>query len=243
MGMNMKVNVKKTDAKKARKGKMSKENGAQNAVARKQAKHAADGAPQKGEKLQPMSKAIVRQRLKASPKSVVAKKEKPIRDTKAKQSTKTKRTAGVRSRTGAASSSSSQQQRREAALKVARSFASFDDFYAFLGKKQTHLKLHELWLRIYKKGSGKKSIDWQGAVCAALCWGWIDSQVYSVADAEYYIQRFTPRRSKSLWSKKNVANVERLSAEGKMKKFGLDKVKEAKEDGRWDRAYDSKSHG
>jgi len=99
----------------------------------------------------------------------------------------------------------------------------------------------ELWLRFWKKASKVETIDWQGAVRAALCWGWIDGQIFSVPGENYYVQRFTPRRAKSIWSKKNVANVEQMIAEGKMRPPGLEKVDAARKDGRWAKAYDSKS--
>lgn len=95
-----------------------------------------------------------------------------------------------------------------------------------------------IWLRLYKKNSGAKSINYAEALDVALCYGWIDGLVNKY-DEDSYLQRFTPRRPKSLWSKKNVEKVERLIAEGKMKVPGLNEVEKAKADGRWAAAYDS----
>ena len=72
-----------------------------------------------------------------------------------------------------------------------------------------------MWLRIYKKHTGKPTIVWEQAVEAALCYGWIDSVVNKLDD-ESYIQRFTPRRPRSIWSKKNCETAERLIAAGTM---------------------------
>ena len=130
-------------------------------------------------------------------------------------------------------------QQRKQQHDAAVSFSGFEAFYRFLEDK--HAKIEELWVRIYKKSSGVESIDWQSAVCAALCWGWIDSLMFSIPGAAYYIQRFTPRRTKSIWSKRNVENVERLIQEGKMRPPGLEKVDAAKQSGRWEKAYDSKT--
>ncbi len=76
------------------------------------------------------------------------------------------------------------------------------------------------------------------AVEEALCHGWIDGQAKS-GDAKSYVQRFTPRRAKSIWSKINTQRVELLTKAGRMKRAGLDAVAAAKEDGRWNAAYDS----
>eukprot|EP00931_Biecheleriopsis_adriatica_P112884 TRINITY_DN87716_c0_g1_i1.p1 TRINITY_DN87716_c0_g1~~TRINITY_DN87716_c0_g1_i1.p1 ORF type:complete len:170 (+),score=26.28 TRINITY_DN87716_c0_g1_i1:34-510(+) len=115
-----------------------------------------------------------------------------------------------------------------------RCFRTFDSFYSWL--ETHHAKKHELWVRMYKKSSGKKSTDWQTSVRAALCWGWIDSIVKSV-DESCYIQRFTPRRPKSVWSKKNRQNVQDMIAAGKMREPGLVHVRSARKDGRWAAAY------
>ncbi|WP_336407732.1 YdeI/OmpD-associated family protein [Gallaecimonas kandeliae] len=93
-----------------------------------------------------------------------------------------------------------------------------------------------LWLRIYKKGSGRRTISWEEAVIEALCWGWIDGQKQAL-DQHAYLQRFTQRRPGSPWSRRNKAHAERLMAEGRMQPPGLAQVQAAKADGRWDAAY------
>ena len=99
-----------------------------------------------------------------------------------------------------------------------------------------HVSEPELWLKIYKKGSGRKSINWNEAVIEALCWGWIDGVKKSL-DAKAYLQRFTPRRQGSNWSKRNREHVERLIDEGRMQESGMKHVSAAQSDGRWDAAY------
>ncbi len=96
----------------------------------------------------------------------------------------------------------------------------------------------EVWIQLFKKNSGIKTISYAEALDVALCYGWIDSQKGSVDELSFK-QRFSPRGSKSIWSKVNTEHVERLIAEGKMKPAGLQKIEEAKKDGRWERAYDS----
>lgn len=87
-------------------------------------------------------------------------------------------------------------------------------------------------------GSGLPSITSKQAIDVVLCWGWIDA-VRKGLDDKSYLQRYTPRRSTSVWSKINVANVARLIREGRMTPHGLKEVEAAKADGRWDRAYGS----
>lgn len=94
----------------------------------------------------------------------------------------------------------------------------------------------ELWVRVYKKASGTPSVDWNDCVLAALTWGWIDGLRRSLDDAAF-LQRLTPRRPKSIWSKKNCGHAERLIAEGRMQPPGLAQVEAARRDGRWARAY------
>jgi uncharacterized protein YdeI (YjbR/CyaY-like superfamily) len=115
-------------------------------------------------------------------------------------------------------------------------FASGSEFAAWL--QLHHADTPGVWVRMYKKHTGKPSVAWEEAVEAALCYGWIDS-VANKLDDESYIQRFTPRRPRSVWSKKNCATAERLIAEGTMHAAGLRAVERAKADGRWDKAYDS----
>ncbi len=94
-----------------------------------------------------------------------------------------------------------------------------------------------VWLRFYKKGQGE-SINHDTALDEALCFGWIDSQTASY-DASSYLQKFTPRRPKSIWSKRNIEHIERLTTEGRMTPQGQAEVEAAKADGRWQQAYDS----
>jgi uncharacterized protein YdeI (YjbR/CyaY-like superfamily) len=101
-----------------------------------------------------------------------------------------------------------------------------------------HARAGGLLLRIYKKGSGIASISYAEALEQALCFGWIDGQKLPF-DADSWVQKFTPRKAKSAWSKINVGHVERLIQEGRMMPAGLEKMEAAKADGRWALAYDS----
>ena len=95
-----------------------------------------------------------------------------------------------------------------------------------------------IFLRIFKKDSGIKSVTHQEALDVALCYGWIDG-IRKGLDEKSFLQKFTPRRPRSIWSKKNTMNIERLDKEGRMKPSGWEQVRIAKADGRWERAYDS----
>jgi len=97
-----------------------------------------------------------------------------------------------------------------------------------------------LWLKIAKKDQGVTSVTYAQALDVALCHGWIDG-LKRACDAQYFLQRFTPRRSKSLWSKINVGKVETLVAAGRMQAAGLREVEAAKADGRWAAAYHAAS--
>ena len=101
-----------------------------------------------------------------------------------------------------------------------------------------HARASGLLLRIYKKGSGIPTITYAEALDQALCFGWIDGQKLPF-DAASWVQKFTPRRANSAWSKINVAHVDRLIREGQMMPAGLKEVEAAKADGRWAAAYDS----
>ncbi len=94
-----------------------------------------------------------------------------------------------------------------------------------------------LWVRMAKKNTGIASLDWTGAVEVALCFGWIDGQARRIDD-QWFMQRFTPRRARSIWSKVNRQKVEAMVAAGRMRPAGLAEVQRAKDDGRWDAAYD-----
>lgn len=98
-----------------------------------------------------------------------------------------------------------------------------------------------IWMRLAKKASGVPSITYAEAVDMALCYGWIDGQKQSYSDVAW-LQKFTPRGPKSIWSKINCAKAEHLIATGAMKPAGLAAVNLAKGDGRWDAAYDSQSN-
>ena len=117
-----------------------------------------------------------------------------------------------------------------------REFQDARSFYQWLGKH--HDQEPELWIKIHKVDSGLQSITPKEAIDVALCWGWIDA-VRKGFDGKSYLQRYTPRGRKSIWSQINVDNVARLIQEGRMTEHGLAKVEAARSDGRWDRAYQS----
>ena len=115
-----------------------------------------------------------------------------------------------------------------------RAFKDSGSFYKWLGKH--HDKEEEIWVKIHKLDSGIKSINAKEAIDVVLCWGWIDG-LRKGFDDKSYLQRYTPRKKKSIWSKINVDNVARLIDEGRMTEHGLKEVDRAKSDGRWARAY------
>ncbi|MCB9273650.1 MAG: YdeI/OmpD-associated family protein [Lewinellaceae bacterium] len=117
-------------------------------------------------------------------------------------------------------------------------FKTAKTFETWLDKN--HDNSSGLWVKIFKKGSGVKTISYAEALDEALCYGWIDGQKKSFDD-QAWLQKFTPRTAKSIWSKVNIGHVERLIKEGKMRPAGLKAVEKAKADGRWERAYDSPS--
>lgn len=102
--------------------------------------------------------------------------------------------------------------------------------------KDNHVTESELWVKIFKKNTGIQSVTWNDVVIETLCWGWIDGVKKSLDD-QSYLQRITPRKLKSSWSKRNTEHVERLINEDRMKESGLLHVRAAKADGRWDNAY------
>ncbi|TXR53842.1 YdeI/OmpD-associated family protein [Reinekea thalattae] len=120
-----------------------------------------------------------------------------------------------------------------AALKF-ESFATAADLGQWL--KDNHASANELWVKIYKKKSAIQSVSWDDVVIESLCWGWIDGIKKSIDD-QAYLQRITPRKSTSLWSKRNTQHVERLITAGRMQEPGLVQVNAAKADGRWEKAY------
>lgn len=95
-----------------------------------------------------------------------------------------------------------------------------------------------IWLQFYKKKSGIASVTYAEALDVALCYGWIDAQLKSIDELSYK-QHFTPRRAKSIWSKRNIEHIVRLTKEGRMKPAGIREAEAAKADGRWEQAYDS----
>jgi uncharacterized protein YdeI (YjbR/CyaY-like superfamily) len=115
-----------------------------------------------------------------------------------------------------------------------RAFASAKAFETWLSKN--HDRATEIWLRIYKKDSGVRSVNHAEALDVALCWGWIDG-IRKAYDGQSFLQRFTPRRPKSIWSQINRRHVARLVAAGRMTPYGLEQVTAAKADGRWQAAY------
>ena len=117
-------------------------------------------------------------------------------------------------------------------------FESGEAFEAWLAEH--HARSDGIWIRFAKKASGIPTVVYAEAVEASLRYGWIDGQVKRVDD-DHYVQRFTPRRARSRWSKINRAKAEALIAGGDMEPAGLAEVERAKADGRWDAAYDAPS--
>src|SRR6266498_4533161 len=101
-----------------------------------------------------------------------------------------------------------------------------------------HDKSAGVWLKLSKKDSGIPSITYEEALDVALCYGWIDGQKKGFND-KFWLQKFTPRGPKSIWSKINTEKAEKLIASGKMQPAGLKAIELAKQDGRWDAAYES----
>jgi len=114
-------------------------------------------------------------------------------------------------------------------------FESKKKFADWLAKQ--HDKSAGVWLKLAKKATGIPTVTYAEALDVALCYGWIDGQKGSFDD-KYFLQKFTPRRPKSIWSKINTEKVARLIASGEMKPAGLKAIEAAKQDGRWDAAYE-----
>ena len=115
-----------------------------------------------------------------------------------------------------------------------REFKDEQAFYDWLA--QHHDSWDEVWIKIHKVGSGLPSITAKQAIDVVLCWGWIDA-VRKGFDDKSFLQRYTRRGRKSIWSKINVDNVARLVKSGRMTEHGMKHVEAAKADGRWDKAY------
>jgi len=116
-------------------------------------------------------------------------------------------------------------------IKTFRTEAAFEKWLS-----ANHDRRTEVWIRVYKKDSGVPSITASQALDVALCWGWIDGLRKSL-DQESFLQRYSPRRPKSLWSQVNRDNIARLRTAGRMTPHGEKQVDLAKADGRWDAAY------
>jgi uncharacterized protein YdeI (YjbR/CyaY-like superfamily) len=116
-------------------------------------------------------------------------------------------------------------------IKAFKSEAAFDAWM-----RAHHARETEIWLRIYKKGSGKPTVSNTQALDVALCWGWIDG-IRKRFDDDSFLQRYSPRRARSIWSQINREHVARLTAAGRMQPAGSQQVDAAKADGRWKAAY------
>jgi uncharacterized protein YdeI (YjbR/CyaY-like superfamily) len=116
-------------------------------------------------------------------------------------------------------------------IKTFRTEAAFESWM-----RKNHSREDEVWLRIYKKDAGVPSVTIAKALDVVLCWGWIDG-IRKSFDGRSYLQRYTPRRAKSLWSQVNRGHVARLTKAGRMTPHGQRQVDAAKADGRWDAAY------
>jgi uncharacterized protein YdeI (YjbR/CyaY-like superfamily) len=115
-----------------------------------------------------------------------------------------------------------------------KAFRSEGAFEAWL--RANHARETEIWLRIYKKGAGKPTVTNAQALEVALCWGWIDG-IRKAFDDESFLQRYTPRRARSIWSQINRDHIARLTATARIMPPGQRQVDAAKADGRWDAAY------
>jgi uncharacterized protein YdeI (YjbR/CyaY-like superfamily) len=118
--------------------------------------------------------------------------------------------------------------------KAIRPFASRRALETWM--RANHAKAPELWLKIHKKGSGLPSVTAAEALDVMLCWGWIDG-LRKGFDERSFLQRYTPRRARSIWSQVNREHVARLVAAGRMTPHGQAQIDAAKADGRWDAAY------
>ena len=115
-----------------------------------------------------------------------------------------------------------------------KAFESEAAFEAWM--RRHHSRETEVWLRIYKKATGRPTVTSAQALDVALCWGWIDG-IRKALDDESFLQRYTPRRARSIWSQVNREHVGRLTAAGRMQPAGQRQVDAARADGRWDAAY------
>jgi uncharacterized protein YdeI (YjbR/CyaY-like superfamily) len=118
------------------------------------------------------------------------------------------------------------------------SFASSAEWEEWL--EHNHAVSDGVWIKIAKKGTGIESVRYPEVLESALCFGWIDGRREAL-DERYFLQRYTPRRPRSKWSRINREKAERLIAEGRMRPAGVAEVERAKADGRWEAAYESQS--
>ena len=118
--------------------------------------------------------------------------------------------------------------------KKIKSFKTADAFERWMAAN--HDRESEIWLKIHKKSSGLPTVDYAQALDVALCWGWIDG-IKKSFDDKSFLQRFTPRTAKSIWSQVNREHVARLISAGRMTPHGQQRIDAAKADGRWDAAY------
>lgn len=116
------------------------------------------------------------------------------------------------------------------------SFRQRKNWQTWLDKN--HATATGIWLKLAKKGTGNQSVSYDEALEIALCYGWIDGQK-KAHDESFWLQKFTPRGPKSVWSKINRTKAEELIKRGQVKPAGQKAIASAKQDGRWDAAYDS----
>jgi uncharacterized protein YdeI (YjbR/CyaY-like superfamily) len=116
-------------------------------------------------------------------------------------------------------------------IKSFRTAAAFETWM-----RSNHDREPEIWIKIHKKATGLKTVTHAEALDVALCWGWIDA-IRKPLDERSFLQRFSPRKAKSIWSQVNRNNIHRLTAAGRMTAHGQRQVDAAKADGRWDAAY------
>ena len=117
-------------------------------------------------------------------------------------------------------------------------FASAAEWERWLGKN--HRDCDGVWIKMAKTASGVDSVRYPEVLESALCYGWIDGRREAL-DERFFLQRFTPRRARSRWSRINRETAERLISEGRMRPSGLAQVERAKADGRWEAAYESQA--
>lgn len=122
---------------------------------------------------------------------------------------------------------------------LTKKFASAKAWQTWLSKNYN--KSAGVWLMFAKKNADKPTVTYAEALDVALCYGWIDGQK-NPYDEQYWLQKFSPRQAKSIWSKKNIEHTERLIKEAKMQSAGFNAIEAAKANGNWDKAYDAQSN-